>query len=110
MLYKWSKGRDTCQSLNGSPYYLARSLSKRQGSPKGGECANKKKTSFIHCPRPTNPSPSSPPLKIHKLTHVLKWWSTNLKVFATIVMRNIFLGINVRRKNYLWPFKGHFRG
>jgi hypothetical protein len=48
---------------------LARSLSKSQGSPKGGECPNKK--TILYSPsHPTNPSPSSPPLKIHKLTHV----------------------------------------
>jgi hypothetical protein len=30
------------QSLNGSSYYLVGSLSKSLGSPKGGECSNKK--------------------------------------------------------------------
>jgi hypothetical protein len=36
---------------------------------------------------------------------MLKWKSINLRVFATIVMKNISLGTNVRRKNSLWPFQ-----
>jgi hypothetical protein len=41
-----------------------------QGSTTSGYNAQIKKPSFIPHPHPTNPSPPSPPLKIHKLTHV----------------------------------------
>jgi hypothetical protein len=39
---------------------------------------------------------------------MLKWKNANLKISSTILMKNISPGINVTRKNSLWPFHKTF--
>jgi hypothetical protein len=72
---------------------------------------NKKTTYILHrhptISPPTNPSPSSPTLKIHKLTHA-EMTEHQLKGLCYNCDKKYFHGHNLRRKYSLWPFQRTF--
>jgi hypothetical protein len=67
-----------------------------------------RKPSFIPRTKPVNPTTTSAPLKIQKLTG-LKWMNANSKAFVIIVMTNISQATSVRNKRFLWPSRRIFQ-